>query len=91
MDVSDRLSEICDYQGEEGYVLTGFFLEPEDLASIRDTLSVDDPDVGAEGRYSGVPVFPKHKAQPNTQLASRGLIVYSFVKMGVLDLGNPVE
>lgn len=98
LSISVELSKICDCQGEEGFILTGFYLELDDLAGILDSLTVDDPDVGAVGRYLGVPVFPKEKtpdeegiALTKMKWATKASIVYTFVQMGVYDCGDRVE
>ena len=88
--ITDRLTRICDFQGDRGFILTGFYLEPHELVLIRGALTRDDPDVGAEGRFKGVPVFEKLD-KLEEDFASEGSIDYTFVKMGVVDLGEPVD
>ena len=83
------LNLVCDLQVEKCFILTGFYLDVADLDSIRDVLTPDDPNVGAEGRFEGVPVFKRVDFdRGHNEVVKRdtlGAVQYTFVKMGVVN------
>ena len=47
------LNEIVDLEPRDSFMLAGFHISGDEIASIESLLTPDDPDVGAVGRYDG--------------------------------------
>ncbi len=83
------LNTINQFQREYMFFLTGYYLIDDELQILRPHLTPDNPDIGAEGRFDDVPVFKKldfisRLTETNWGANYKG-ILYSFVKMGVVD------
>ena len=57
--IANLLSQIADQQIQQNKILTGFYLDENQLAEIRSHLEAHapHPDVGGLGRFQSVPVF----------------------------------
>jgi hypothetical protein len=83
-----KIDAIIELQPEKAFILTGFYLKPDDINALNPELESDIPPTGAVGRYRGIPVFQISGAAADTDgLMYRTTfdIRYSFVKMDVVN------
>jgi len=49
--------DLAEMQRPRSFILTGVCLRPKEISLIKEDLTPDEPNVGAQGRFEGLPVF----------------------------------
>lgn len=79
------IDEIGNMQERDAFFLTGFYLSSENIRLIESEFTPDDPDVGAQGRFDGVPVFRLEEMDKNDPISAHKGIFFRFAKMDVVN------
>ena len=86
--IANLLSQIADQQIQQNKILTGFYLDENQLAEIRSHLEAHapHPDVGGLGRFQSVPVFSLDEiATASGKLAGENGIQFTYVQMDIVN------
>jgi len=79
------IDEIGKMQERYAFFLTGFYLSSATIELIENQFTPDDPDVGALGRFDGVPIFRLEDMDENDPITKHKGIFFRFTKMDVVN------